>query len=100
MGSLNDFLRKINNVTRGVNNITGTVSRFRASVRSAQPLIDKFRGKKKSRPSAQLSGSGSVPQPQRKPLGLTPVSQVSSGRNANKRPVRPAPRTDVGPKIR
>ena len=98
MSSLNDFLRKINNVTRGVNDITRTVSRFKASVRSVQPLIDKFRGKKKSRPSAQLPGS--VPQPQIKPLGLTPVSQVSSGRNVNKRPVRPAPRTDVGPKNR
>lgn len=98
MSTLNDFLRKINNVTRGVNNITRTVSSFRASVRSAQPLIDKFRGKKKSRPSAQLPGS--VPQPQIKPLGLTPVSQVSSGRNTNKRPVRPPPRTDVGPKTR
>ena len=98
MSILNDFLRKINNVTRGVNAITRTASNFRASVRSAQKLRDQFRGKKNPRTSSQLPGS--VPQPQRKPLGLTPVSQVSSGINANKRPVRPAPRTDVGPKIR
>lgn len=94
MNVLDDFLRKINSVTRGVNNITRTVSSVNATIRSARTLRDQFRGKKDPRPS------GSFNQPQRKPLGLTPVSKTTSGRNVNKRPVRPAPRTDVGPKIR
>jgi len=96
MSSINDFLRKINSVTRGVNNITRTVSSVNATIRAARTLRDQFRGKKDPRPSLP----GSTTQPQRKPLSLTPVSKTTSGRNENKRPVRPAPKTDIGPKIR
>lgn len=96
MNALDDFLRKINSVTRGVNNITRTVSSVNATIRSARTLRDQFRGKKDPRPS--LPGSNN--QPQRKPLGLTPVSKTTSGRNVNKKPVRPAPKTTTGPKIR
>ena len=94
MNALDDFLRKINSVTRGVNNITRTVSSVNATVRSVRTLRDQFRGKKNPRPS------GSFSQPQKKPLGLTPVSTPTSGRNVNKKPVRPAQKTDIGPKIR
>lgn len=96
--SLNSLLQKINNITRGVNNVTRTVSSFNASVRAARTLRDQFRGKKDPRPSS--SGSVSRPQPQAKPLGLTPVSRPSTGRNTNKKPVRPTQSTNVGPKVR
>lgn len=98
MSSINDLLRKINSITRGVNNITRTVSSVNATVRSVRTLRDQFRGKKNPRPSVQFPGSTN--QPQKKPLGLTPVSKPTNGRNVNKRPVRPAQKTDVGPKIR
>lgn len=96
MSSINDLLRKINSITRGVNNITRTVSSVNATIRSARTLRDQFRRKPNPRPSLP----GSTIQPQRKPLDLTPVSKTTSGRNVNKRPVRPAPKTDSGPKIR
>ena len=91
--SLNSFLQKINNITRGVNNVTRTVSSINASIRAAKSLRDQFKGKKNPRPT--VTRTGAVSQPQRKPLGLTPVSNVSSGRNTNKKPVRPAPRTNT-----
>lgn len=95
MSSLNDLLRKINNITRGVNSITRTVSSVNATARAVRTLRDQFRGKKTSQPSGSVTR-----QPQVKPLGLTPVSKPTVGRNTNKRPVRPPAPTKTGAKIR
>jgi hypothetical protein len=99
MSSLTNFLRKINDVTRGVNNITRTVAGVNATIRSVRTLRDQIRGKKTTRTTTKPTGAPS--QPQVKPLGLTPVSQRTSGRNTNVKPVRPSTAsTKVGPKIR
>ena len=94
MSSLSDFLQKISNINRGVRNITRTVSTVNATVRSVQTLRDQFRKKKKPTPSTRSQEIVTQPTvstraPLRKPLGLTPVSRVTTGRNENKRPVRP-----------
>ena len=97
MSSLSDFLQKISNINRGVRNITRTVSTVNATVRSIKTLRDQFSKKKKPTPSTQSQGpvtqpTASTRAPLRKPLGLTPVSRVTTGRNENKRPVRPPSR--------
>ena len=95
MSSLNNFIRKLNNVTRTVNTVN-------TAIRAVRSLRNQFRGGGTSRPTRPVprpSGSPS-PQPQAKPLGLTPVSRPSTGRNTNKKPVRPTQKASVGPKVR
>ena len=94
--SLINFINKVNNITRAVNSINSTV-------RAVRTLRNQFRGT--SRPSPVVRPTrptgGSFSQPNVKPLGLSQIASTpTGGRNVNKRPVRPASRTDVGPKIR
>lgn len=89
----------MNNITRAINSVNSTV-------RAISTLRSQFRSIQNPRPtpvrpSPRPSSFGSLPQPQAKPLGLSQIaSQPTSGRNINKKPVRPASRTDIGPKIR
>lgn len=81
MNLLNTFLNKVNSITRGINNITRTASNLNSAVRNAGRVKDQIRGKSSFRRTPT--------NPIRKPLGITQVAQTTSGRNENKRPVRP-----------
>lgn len=91
--SLINFINKVNNITRAINSVNSTV-------RAVKSLRNQFRGPSRPPPvvrPTRPSGS-SVSQPNIKPLGLSQIASTpTGGRNVNKRPVRPASRTEVGP---
>ena len=96
MSSVSDFIRKINNITSAVRSVT-------SSVRAVKTLRNEIRGRRPStaaRTTPQVPGAV-APTIRSKPIGLSQVSSVSSGRNSNPRPVRPAAeKSKPGPKIR